>query len=251
VTFQWAAAVSASAHVFTPELPDRLALEGDDAHHLVRVLRLRPGEVVTAANGAGQWRPYVLEAGTELRATGPEETEPELSPRLSVAFALTKGDKPELAVQKLTELGVDRILPVLAERSIARPDPVRAAAAGQRWRRVAREAAGQCRRARLPEVADLAPLESLAGHPGLVVAERGGAPPAALAAGWGMEVLIVVGPEGGLTDREVEMLAPRFRLGLGPHLLRAETAAVAAAAVMSVLRGFAPRTAGANRREPG
>jgi RsmE family RNA methyltransferase len=64
-------------------------------------------------------------------------------------------------------------------------------------------------------------------------------------------VLIVVGPEGGLTDREVEMLAPRFRLGLGPHLLRAETAAVAAAAVMSVLRGFAPRTAGANRREPG
>ncbi|MGH8975178.1 MAG: RsmE family RNA methyltransferase [Acidimicrobiia bacterium] len=251
MTRRWAAAVAASAHVFVSELPDRLALDGDDAHHLTRVLRLRPGEVVTAADGAGRWRPYTLATGTELEATGPEETEPELRPRLAVAFALTKGDKPELAVQKLTELGVDRILPVLAERSIARPDPARAAAQAQRWRRVAWEAARQCRRARLPEVADLAPLGSLAGHPGLVVAERGGVSPAIVAAGCDPEILVVVGPEGGLTDPEVDVLAPRFRLGLGAHILRAETAAVAAAAVVAVMRAEAPRTAGANRREPG
>jgi 16S rRNA (uracil1498-N3)-methyltransferase len=251
VTVRWAAAVAASAHVFASELPDRLILEGDDAHHLFRVLRLRPGEVVTAADGAGRWRPYVVAAGDALEATGPGETEPELRPRLAVAFALTKGDKPELAVQKLTELGVDRILPVLADRSVARPVADRAAVQAERWRRVAREAARQCRRARLPEVAELAPLVSLAGHPGLVVAERGGASPATVAAGCGGELLIVVGPEGGLTDREVGLLSPRHRLGLGPHVLRAETAALAAAAVMAAIGDNSASPAGANGGEPG
>jgi 16S rRNA (uracil1498-N3)-methyltransferase len=251
VTVRWAAAVSASAHVFAAGLPDRLTLEGDDAHHLVRVLRLRPGEVVTAADGAGTWRPYVVAAAGELEATGPVETEPELRPRLAVAFALTKGDKPELAVQKLTELGVDRILPVLADRSVARPVAGRAAVQAERWRRVAREAARQCRRARLPEVAELAPLASLAGHRGLVVAERGGDSPSIVAAGCGPELLIVVGPEGGLTDREVDVLSPRYRLGLGPHVLRAETAALAAAAVMVGIGGKSASPAGAQGGEPG
>ncbi|MGH9037683.1 MAG: RsmE family RNA methyltransferase [Acidimicrobiia bacterium] len=246
----WAAAVAASAHVYVPELSDILELDGDDAHHLSRVLRLRGGEVVTAADGAGRWRPYVVTAGARLEATGQEQREPELQPRLAVAFALTKGDKPELAVQKLTELGVDRILPVLAERSIARPEPARAATQIQRWRRVAREAGRQCRRARLPEVAELAPLASLAGHPGLMVAERGGAAPSAPEAGIA-EVLVVVGPEGGLTDAELELLTPAVRLGLGPHILRAETAAVAAGAVLAVLRGNHPPPAGANARERG
>jgi 16S rRNA (uracil1498-N3)-methyltransferase len=246
-----AATAVASAHVFVRELSDTLELEGEDAHHLSRVLRLRAGEAVTAADGAGRWRLYVVTAGAGLEATGPEQREPDLHPRLAVAFALTKGDKPDLAVQKLTELGVDRILPVLAERSIARPEPARAVAQVQRWRRVAREAGRQCRRAALPEVADLAPLASLVGHPGLGVAERGGASLAALAEGVGDEVLIVVGPEGGLTDAEVELLAPVFRLGLGPHVLRAETAAVAAAAVLTVLRDFEPPAAGANASEPG
>lgn len=247
----WVASAAASAHVFVPELPDRLTLEGDDAHHLSRVLRLRPGEVVTAADGAGRWRPYVLVAGTELEATGVEQMEPQLQPRLAVAFALTKGDKPELAVQKLTELGADRILPVLAERSVARPETGRAAAQAERWRRVAREAARQCRRARLPEVADLAGLASLAGHPGLVVAERGGASPATVVAGCGDELLIVVGPEGGLTDQEVDGLAPVYRLSLGPHILRAETAALAAAAVVAVIRCNSASPAGANGGEAG
>ncbi len=232
----WAAAVAASAHVFAPELPDNLELDGDDAHHLWKVLRLRPGEVVTAADGAGRWRPYVVTGDVALEATAEEQAEPALHPRLAVAFALTKGDKPELVVQKLTELGVDRILPVLGERSISRPDPGRAATQARRWRRVAREAARQCRRARLPEVADLAPLSSLAGHPSLVVAERGGAPAAGVVAGTGEELLVVIGPEGGLSEAEIELLEPMSRLGLGPHVLRAETAAVAAAAVLAVLR---------------
>ena len=242
----WPADVPASAHLFVDPssgeaLSDRLEVGGEDGHHLARVLRLRVGEIVTVADGSGGWRPYTVGAaapgGTvRLDAAGAADTEPAMTPCLAVAFALTKGDKPELVVQKLTELGVDRILPVLAERSVARPDPARAANALERWHRIVREAARQCRRATLPVVEPLAPLGKLAGHPGLAVAERGGSPPLGLGAPPGGEVLAVVGREGGLTPGEGEALVPWARFGLGPHILRAETAALAAATVLGALR---------------
>lgn len=243
----WPADVPASAHLFVDSdggLADAVDVTGEDGHHLARVLRLRVGETVTVADGSGSWRPYrVADVGrpgpaacVRLEETGENRREPVLSPRLAVAFALTKGEKPELVVQKLTELGVDRILPVVAERSVARLDANRAGAALERWRRIAREAARQCRRATIPVVAELAALEALAGHPGLVVAERGGRPVEALGGPRGEELLVVVGPEGGLTDDEVKALGPWARLDLGPHVLRAETAALAAAAVLAGLR---------------
>ena len=249
----WPADLPASAHLFveSPDgLTDILHVGGEDGRHLARVLRLRIGEPVTVADGSGAWRPYRVgsadgggadpgSAGTAVRldATGILDREPAPPWRLAVAFALTKGDKPELVVQKLTELGVDRILPVLAERSIARPDGARAKAALHRWSRIAREAARQCRRATLPVIEPLAPLVGLSGHPALVVAERGGVPAEALMPPPAPEVLAVVGPEGGLTTHEVETLSPWGRLGLGPHILRAETAALAAATVLGRLRG--------------
>lgn len=236
----WAAAVPAAAHLFVDRLDAALDVSGEDGHHLARVLRLRTGETVTAADGTGRWRPYAVVAasgtGVRLEACGDPRVEPELSPRLSVAFALTKGDKPELTVQKLTELGVERILPVLADRSVVRPTSERAGAAHGRWRRVALQAACQCRRARLPEVAPLGPLADLAGHPGLVVAERGAPHPEALLTPPGGEVLVVIGPEGGFTGEEVAALRPWARVGLGPHVLRAETAALAVAAVLAAAR---------------
>jgi 16S rRNA (uracil1498-N3)-methyltransferase len=238
----WPADAAASAHLFVDSaagLTDAVDVGGEDGHHLARVLRLRVGETVTVADGSGHWRPYRV-AGVgpvvQLEATAGPEQEPVLAPRLAVAFALTKGDKPELVVQKLTEFGVDRILPVVSDRSVARLDAARARTAVERWCRIAREAARQCRRATLPEVAELGPLAALTGHPGVVVAERGGIRADAL--GWppGEEILVVIGPEGGLTADEVEGLAPWARLGLGPHILRAETAAMAAAAVVSAAR---------------
>lgn len=238
---RWAADIPASAHVFVgsaSELTDTLEVGGEDGHHLARVLRLHTGESVTVADGSGAWRPYrVAEVGpggaVRLEATAGPDREPGSEPRLAVAFALTKGDKPDLVVQKLTELGVGRILPVLSERSVSRPHGERAGAMGERWRRVAREAARQCRRATLPSVEDVTTLDKLAGHPGLVVAERGGTTAAALGPPPGGELLVVVGPEGGLTDDEVQRLGPWARLDLGPHILRAETAALAAASVLT------------------
>ena len=242
---RWPADVPAAAHLFVAaadDLTGTVEITGEDGHHLARVLRLHPGETVTVADGAGAWRPYevaeVQPSGTVvLAAAGDADREPVLAPRLAVAFALTKGDKPELVVQKLTELGVDRIVPVIAERSVSRPDPARAAVMEERWRRVAREAARQCRRATLPLVEDIAPLEKRAGHPALVVAERGGASAEELTAPPGGEWLVVVGPEGGLDAEEVEALAPWAKLDLGPHILRAETATIAAAAVLLAGRG--------------
>jgi 16S rRNA (uracil1498-N3)-methyltransferase len=236
----WPADVPASAHVFVPDaaaLTDVLDVAGEDGHHLARVLRLRPGETVTVADGAATWRPYevsvVESGGVRLTSTGAADREPAHEPRLAVAFALTKGDKPELVIQKLTELGVDRIVPVISERSISRPDARKAAAMGERWVRITRQAARQCRRATLPVVEAVAPLDRLAGHPGLVVAERGGSAPGRLGTPPGGELVVVIGPEGGLTDDEVKRLDPWAGVGLGVHILRAETAALAAAALLN------------------
>jgi 16S rRNA (uracil1498-N3)-methyltransferase len=237
----WPADVPASAHLFVAsaaDLTDAVEVGGEDGHHLARVLRLRAGETVTVADGSGAWRPYRIvdvtgAPGVHLEGTGELEQEPTPAEGLAVAFALTKGDKPDLVVQKLTELGVDRIVPVLGDRSVSRPGHDRAGAAVERWRRIAREAARQCRRATLPVVEDLGPLAALSGHPGLVVAERGGLPAHALGPPPGDELLVVIGPEGGLAGPEVDALKPWARLDLGPHILRAETAALAAAALLA------------------
>lgn len=252
----FAAAFPAAAHVLVDaDLPDTLLVAGSDGHHLVRVRRLQVGEAVTAADGQGHWRPYLVsdvdDRALTLTATGPSRTEPVPVPGLAVAFALTKGVKPETVVRQLTELGVDEILPVVATRSIARPRAERAGATAERLERVAREAVMQCRRARLPRIAALGPLAALAGRPGLVIADRDGGPatdPADPGArGW----LLVVGPEGGLAPEDLHVLdghaldgdvldgtldRPVPRLAVGPHVLRAETAAVAAAAVLSARR---------------
>lgn len=233
----WAAAWPAVAHVLLDELPDTAHVTGDDGRHLARVRRLRTGERVTAADGRGTWRPYeitrVEAAELVLAAAGEPRLEPVLKPDLTVAFALTKGSKPDVVVRQLTELGVDRIVPFRSRRSVAARGTDRLEVAQDRLHRVAREAAMQCRRARVPEIEALQGLQSLAGRPGLVVADRAGDPPEALATPDGTGWTLLVGPEGGFEDAEIRELGPVARLAVGPHVLRAETAAVAAAAALS------------------
>lgn len=230
----------AAAHVFVSSLDDACLVDGVEGHHLQRVRRLRVGERVTAADGEGRWRSYDVaeSAGGHVRlvATSAVSVEPALAPALAVAFALTKRDKPELVVQKLTELGVDRIVPVAARRSVVRWDAAKAEAARERLARIAREAAAQSRRARLPVVEAVGELAAIARHPALVVADRAGEPPRALREPDGGEWLVVVGPEGGFDAAERDVLASAARVAVGPHVLRAETAAVAVAAALAGLR---------------
>jgi 16S rRNA (uracil1498-N3)-methyltransferase len=235
----WAARAGAAAHTFVHQLDDSLALEGDAARHLAGSLRLRPGECVTAADGNGRWRAYevstVARHEIDLVASAPVVAEPRPAPAVCVAFALTKADKPDLVVQKLTELGVDRLVLVRSARSVRRWDDARAAAAVARLERVAREAAQQCRRATLPVVGGLETPAGLATRPGLVVAdpEGGGAGEVELPAA--AEWTLAVGPEGGFDPDELAAM-PGPRLALGPYVLRAETAAIAGAAALCARR---------------
>jgi 16S rRNA (uracil1498-N3)-methyltransferase len=198
-----------------------------DHHHLARARRLRDGDRLTVGDGAGRHR--AVRFGTSLRPDGEIVCAPPPDPVLTVGFALTKGDKPELVVQKLVEVGVDRILPFVAERSVVRWEPSKALRNVERWRSIAREAAAQAHRPWLAEVADVAPFAE-------VVAAAGGAPEVALAhpdapvpGAWavaGPPTAILVGPEGGWSADEEA--AVRRWVGLGPHILRAETAAIVA-----------------------
>jgi 16S rRNA (uracil1498-N3)-methyltransferase len=131
-------------------------------------------------------------------------------------------------VQKLTEIGVDRIVPFVAERSVVRWDADKAVRNHTRLQVVAREAAMQSRRTWLPVVEPVVRFDDVAGRPGAALAERGGRPPTLA------HPTMIVGPEGGWSDQEGATDLPR--IGLGPTVLRAETAAIVAAAGLCGLR---------------
>ena len=236
------AGVPATAHVYVDRLDDTVTVIGDDGHHLQRARRVRPGEIVTAADGHGRWRVFtvaeVAPGTVVLQATSALAHEPRLTPKLTVACSLTKGEKPELAVQKLTEVGVDRIVLVEAARSVVRWDDAKVASAMERLQRVAREAGAQSRRARIPVVdGPVAPIELLA-HRGLVVAAADGMPAHALPEPAGGEWVVAVGPEGGFDDTELAAFGAAPRLAIGPFVLRAETAAIAVGAALAGRRTF-------------
>lgn len=212
------------------------SLDDDDRHHLERVLRLRAGEEVTVADGRGGWRRCAFAAGGVLEPLGPVEHREPPAPAITVAFALTKGEKPELTVQKLTEVGADRIIPFAAARSVARWDGERAAKHLVRLRRVAREAAMQSRRAFVPEVAPLTTFAEVAELAGACRADAGGSPPTLALP------VVLIGPEGGWSDEEAAGSLPV--VGLGPNVLRAETAAITAGAVLAALRSGVVEHAG-------
>ncbi len=211
-------------HVLVADV-DEPTLDDRDRHHLERVLRLRAGDEFTAGDGAGRWRLCRLAARVE--PAGEVVFEPPVRPELAVGFAVLKGGRSEHVVSKLTELGIDRIVPLVSARSVVRPDASRADALLERWQRVAREAVMQCRRPWLPLIEPLSEFAELA-VAGAVLAAQGGR---ALAS---VERFVLVGPEGGWSDAEMSMVPDH--VGLGPNVLRAETAAVAAATLLAARR---------------
>lgn len=202
-------------------------LDADDHHHLARVRRLRAGDELMVGDGRGRWRRARF-ADERPEAVSEVMVVPLPAPSIAVAFALVKGAKPELVVQKLTELGVDDIRPFVAARSVVRRDADKVLGAQQRWNKVAREAAQQSRRAWLPVVHPLVGFEEVAAMEGACRADRHGGPPTL------DRPLILIGPEGGWESDELARQLPV--VGLGPGVLRAETAAIAAGALLAALR---------------
>lgn len=206
------------ADVASPELSD------EDHHHLARALRLRRGDSFTVSDGRGAWRRCRF--GDVVLPDGEIVTVPPPTIALTVGFALTKGSKPELVCQKLTELGIDHIVPFVAERSVARWDDTKAAKNQARLERVIREAAMQSRRVHLPT---LHPLGTFGGFVGTEAVRADGRGRPLTAA----HTTVLIGPEGGWADEErVEL----DEVSLGAHVLRAETAAIAAGALMAHAR---------------
>lgn len=220
---------SASAQVLVDDL-DAPSLSDADLHHLGRVLRLRSGSVVCATDGQGGWRLCAFRGDAALEPTGEEGRQDPPPYEVGVGFALVKGERPELAVQKLSELGVDRIAVFAARRSVVRWDEAKGAKHLERLQKVAREACGQCRRLFVPTV-ELADLSSLHGE-ATVAAQAGGRPLGE------RDRLVLVGPEGGWEPSELKGVES---VTLGEHVLRAETAAITAGALLTALRQGAVR----------
>ena len=202
----------------------------DDARHLGAVLRLRAGEPVSATDGRGGLRSFVWDGAGGLEPAGEIDTEPRPDPPVTVAFAPVKGDRPEWAVQKLTELGVDRIVLLRADRSVVRWDGEREAGHLARLHKVAVQAVMQSRRRWLPalELMWFGDLAAGGQAPGVGLAEPGGHPPTLALP------TLMVGPEGGWSPEELSCGLPL--VGLGPGVLRSETAAVAAGVLLCALR---------------
>lgn len=217
--------------VFVDDL-DAPELSDVDHHHLERALRLREGDPIVVGDGRGRWCPSTLPpSGAPLARAGAIRAEPPAPIPLTVAFALVKTGKPEVIVQKLTELGIDRIVPFEAVRSVVRWDDAKATRALTRLQTVAREAAMQCHRAWLPTVTPVVKLgqvTALATSPGAAIADRAG----------GLltpcHTTVLVGPEGGWAPEELAHGAETVTLS--GHVLRAETAAIVAGALMAAMR---------------
>jgi 16S rRNA (uracil1498-N3)-methyltransferase len=220
----------------------RARITGADAHHLTRVLRVEPGQQFEISDNQSVYLAEVESARKDLVSFAVREKMAAAEPVVctTILAALIRFERFEWMLEKATELGVARVVPVEAERSERGLER----AAGKRlprWNRIVREASEQSRRARLPEIG--APV-GLAGalkfeSPYRYVLEEAGAPPllAALPAvrERGQDVTLLVGPEGGWTDREREQMAGAgwCAVSLGPQILRAETAAIAALAIVN------------------
>ncbi len=219
-----------------------LRLAGSEAHHLVRVLRIGVGQRVVLFDGGDFEAPAdvtgIDAGGVELIVHEPRVSHTEPAVDLVLAVAVPKGDRFGWLVEKATELGVRRLVPLVTERSVVIPGPGKL----EKMRRTIIEASKQCRRTRLMELAEPAEWpaflmqESAAGN--IRVAHPAGNPfDAAQIAGEG-RVVAAVGPEGGFTEAELELAANRGAalVSLGPRVLRIETAALALAALITACR---------------
>ena len=233
-----------------------VVVTGPEARHALTVRRLGAGDALELVDGHGLRAAGTVTGAERERMTVRVDAvaaEPVRTPRLVLAQALAKGERDLLAVETATELGADTVVPWQAERSIVRWRRERAAKSHEKWVHTVAAAAKQSRRAAWPEVAPLASTEDLAGRaarPGtlaLVLHEDAqrplvdllapGTPDAALAGA--EEVLLVVGPEGGIAPAELERLgaAGAVPVRLGREVLRSSTAGPAALAVLAALLG--------------
>lgn len=218
-----------------PPLAGRAELRGDEARHLARVLRASVGDEVRLFAGDGrEWPARIVRIGRDaidLETDAPLPEPVRTGPALTLAVALPKGERQKWLLEKLTEFGVDRLVPLETTRGVAEATQ----AARLRLERTVIEACKQCGRNRLLEIAPprtVAALLADVPDARILVADPGARPLDAAAVADTTAIVALVGPEGGFTAEELGAAdrAGARRIGLGTHVLRVETAAVAVAA---------------------
>jgi len=236
-------------HVDAMLLPGQaVVLSEDKSQHLLRVLRLREGDPVVLFNGDGANHTaritIAAKKAVELLVEAREPLDNESPLAITLLQGVARGDKMDLILQKATELGVHAIQPVLTERTEVKLEGERAERRLLHWRGVVSAACEQSGRTRLPTVAEARPLhEALAGLPDrarcLILDPRHGRALKALALDPAKPVVLVVGPEGGLGERDLRQLGRAGFEGvqLGPRVLRTETAGLAVLAALQALYG--------------
>ncbi len=215
-----------------------LVVRGDEHHYLAHVRRARPGDPVELVDGAGRRAAATiarLSAGETALIAGPPEPIAPAPPRVRTLLPLIKGDRMDACIEKLVEVGVDAVVVWPAARSVARLDDARRDARLARYRAIAQAAARQSGRAQVPEVTAAASLQAALAE--LPAGQRLVLDPAsdvalALDPGGADDVTLASGPEGGLTAGERDQLVGFAPLGLGPRVLRADTAPVVAVALI-------------------
>lgn len=245
-----------SAHRFFLETPldgahvaarVALPLASADVHHLANVVRVRPGEIVEVVEPDGEtgWSARVETVGETIEATLLGSLITVRRPRVTLVQGVAKGDKMDAIVRSAVEIGAAEIVPVLTARSVVRLDDRKRAERGSRWRRIAKSAAEQSHRDSVPLVHDPVPLgdalATLAGYDEVVVLweDARGTGLSSAVERWvtypEARVALVVGPEGGLTAEEVASLEAigATAVTLGPNILRTETAALVALALVT------------------
>lgn len=216
-------------------------LAADAARHLTRVLRLRTGDAFVAFDGSGTDWPAVLVSGARAR-TGAGETRDNESPlSLTLLQGVSRGDRMDWTLQKAVELGVTRIVPIMTARTEVRLAADRAARRHAHWHGVVVAACEQCGRSRVPTLEPIAGFDAAIGRlssPTLVLDPTARIGLRDAAAGR-TELALLVGPEGGLTEAEIDLARGQgcTPVRLGPRVLRTETAGVAAIAALQALYG--------------
>ena len=201
-------------------------ISSEDRHHLQRVLRVRDGSRMAVCDGRGSWR--IVRLGSPCIVDSDIRVEPKPEPELTLSVAVPKGDRADWMMQKVTEIGIDRVVIIEAEHSVVRWSQERAAKQLARLARIVRSASSQSRRAWLPEVLGPVRFADAAAAPGAVLAHPGGGP---IALG---HRNVLIGPEGGWSANEIGGGFPT--VGLAPQVLRVETAALVASTLLVALR---------------